>query len=193
MKLIMRIHNKQVSLSQLICLIIYYSCLQYLPKSSIPFIGKIARFLRYKCCTHIFKFCGKSVNIERLAKFGSGIDLCIGDHSGLGINCVVPSNIIIGKDVMMGPNCYIFSSNHSFERCDIPMISQGHSVPKQTIIEEDVWIGRNVIFTPGRTIKKGSIIGAGCVLSKDFPEYCVIAGNPSRLIRNRSCINHSNL
>ncbi len=57
---------------------------------------------------------------------------------------------------------------------------------KQTIIEDDVWIGRNVIFTPGRTVRKGSIIGAGCVLTKDFDEYTIIGGNPSRVIRSRN-------
>lgn len=87
---------------------------------------------------------------------------------------------------MMGPNCYIFSTNHAFDRRDISMIQQGHTIRKQTIIEDDVWIGRNVIFTPGRIVKKGSIIAAGCVLSKDFPEYSIIGGNPSRLIRNRA-------
>ena len=54
-----------------------------------------------------------------------------------------------------------------------------------TVIEDDVWIGRNVIMTPGRLIKKGSIIAAGCVLSKDFPEYSIVGGNPSKLIRIR--------
>jgi maltose O-acetyltransferase len=56
---------------------------------------------------------------------------------------------------------------------------------KKTVIEDDVWIGQNVIFTPDRYVKKGSIIAAGCVLSKDFPEYSIIGGNPPRLIGAR--------
>jgi maltose O-acetyltransferase len=65
------------------------------------------------------------------------------------------------------------------------MISQGIDDKRITIIEDDVWIGQNVIFTPGRIVKEGSIIAAGCVLSNDFPEYSIIGGNPSKLIRSR--------
>ncbi len=170
---------------KIIALFIYKSILVWLPPSTAIFVGKIARRLRYICCKYIFLYCGKNVNIERGANFGSGFGLKIGDNSGLGMNCLVPSNIEIGVNVMMGPECYILSINHSFDRVDIPMIEQDSSVEKQTIIEDDVWIGRHVIFTPGRTVRQGSIIAAGCVLCKDFPPYSIIGGNPSQLIRSR--------
>ena len=143
------------------------------------------KWLRYICCKNIFRFCGANVNIERMAFFGSGLKLSIGDNSGLGINCVVPSDIIIGRNVMMGPNVYILAANHQFNRTDIPMCNQAGSIAKQTIIEDDIWIGRQVIFTPGRKVKMGSIIGAGTVLTKDFPEFSIIGGNPAKLIRSR--------
>ena len=41
------------------------------------------------------------------------------------------------------------------------------------------------MMTPGRIISDGTIIGAGCVLTKDFPAYSVIGGNPSRLLKSR--------
>ena len=85
----------------------------------------------------------------------------------------------------MGPNCYIFSSNHSFDRIDVPMIFQGTTNRKKTIIEDDVWIGRNVTMTPGRFVKKGTIVGACCLLSRNFPQYSVVGGNPSILIKSR--------
>jgi maltose O-acetyltransferase len=181
----MIIKGKQISIVQLLFLVLYYSLLRYLPASSSIIGGKFFKMIRYQCCRNIFKYCGKNVNIERNAIFGSGIDLCIGDNSGLGVNCILPGNIQIGKNVMMGPNCIIFSSNHEFDDITIPMINQGHTEAKQTFIEDDVWIGRDVIFTPGRKIKKGSIIAAGCVLTKDFPEYSVVGGNPSKLIKSR--------
>ena len=86
---------------------------------------------------------------------------------------------------MMGPNCCILNSNHIFDRIDIPMIEQGSVIGKRIIIEDDVWIGQNVIMTAGRHISKGSVIGAGCLLCKDFPEYSIVGGNPSKLIRSR--------
>ena len=98
---------------------------------------------------------------------------------------MIPSNTVIGKNVMMGPNCYILPHNHIFSRTDIPMIEQGLEAPKATVIEDDVWIGRNVSMTCGRHIRKGSIIAMGCVLCKDFPAYSIVGGVPSKLIRNR--------
>jgi len=183
----MKIKGRHITIKQALCLTIYYTLLYYLPSSvcPIPLIGKTSRKLRYICCRNIFKHCGINVNIERKAKFGDGLDIEIGDNSGIGINASIPSNTKIGNNVMMAPNCYIFSSNHLFNDINIPMIKQGVSARKQTIIEDDVWIGRNVLITPGKIIKKGSIIAAGCVLCKDFDEYSIIGGNPSRLIRTR--------
>ena len=167
-------------------ILLYYIFIQYLPANRTK-LGRIfhTRSLRYFVCKQIFKKIGKNVNIERKAHFGYGNELEIGDNSGLGINSSIPSNIKIGKNVMMGPNCCILNSNHVFARTDIPMIEQGSVMGKRIVIEDDVWIGQNVLITSGRHIYKGTIIGAGCVFCKDFPEYSIVGGNPSRLIRSR--------
>lgn len=182
----MRIKGVNFSLRKIGCLILYYSIARYLPSN---IIGK--KF-RYILCRNIFKHCGKNVNIERGACFGSGRNIEIGNNSGIGINACIPSNTIIGNDVMMGPNCYILAHNHAFDRIDIPMLNQGFMERKQTIIENDVWIGRNVTMTPGRTVSNGTIIAACCVLTKDFPEYSIVGGNPARLIKSRLNEENSN-
>lgn len=136
----------------------------------------------------IFKKCGKKVNIERKANLGCGFDIEIGYHSGLGLNCCVPSDTIIGDHVNMAPNRYILAQNHKIDRTNITMQAQGSTSTRQTIIGDDVWIGRNVTMTPGRTIRKGTVIGACCLLYNDFPEYSIVGGNPSKLIRSRLVI-----
>ena len=95
-------------------------------------------------CRRIFKRCGTNVNIERKACFGSGRLVELGDNSGLGINCMVPSDIKIGNDVMMGPNCYILSQNHRIDDVTTPMNLQGFVKKGRTVIDDNVWIGRNV-------------------------------------------------
>lgn len=142
---------------------------------------KTRRFL----CRRIFEYCGENVNIEKGASFGKGTKIRIGDNSGIGINASIPDGTIIGDNVMMGPNCFVIGRNHSFSRTDIPMCQQGYEYTKPLIIEDDCWIGRDVLITGGRVIKKGSIIAARCVLTKDFPEYSIVGGNPSKLIKNR--------
>lgn len=126
------------------------------------------------------------MNIERGAWFGSGQGIEIGDNSGIGINAHIHNNTCIGNNVMMGPNLFMLENSHIFERVDIPMIEQG-VVDKldKVIIEDDVWIGRDVMIMGSKTIKKGVIIGARCLLTKNFPEYSIVGGNPSRLIRSR--------
>lgn len=181
----MKIRGQKFTVIKAICLILYYCFLRFLPSGSTPIIGKTFRFLRYQCCRHIFLYCGKNANVERMAFFASGLNIELGENSSIGINSLVPGDIKIGKNVMMGPNCYVLNNGHGFDRVDIPMIEQGFTERKQTIIEDDVWIGRQVIFTPGRTVKTGSIIAAGTVLCKDFDDYSIIGGNPSRLIRKR--------
>ena len=179
----MTIKGKHFSILQLLCLFLYYAIAIYLPKTGNFFNigGSTRRFL----CKRIFRHCGKFVNIERGANFGRGTDVEVGDYSGIGINAVIPGDTIIGKYVMMAPNCHILSENHRFDKTDTPMMFQGNCVKLQTVIEDDVWIGRNVCMTPGRHISQGTIVGACCVLTKDFPAYSIVGGNPSRLIRSR--------
>ena len=118
----MKLCGKELTLLNIFFLILYYGFCRYLPSNSTPIIGQISKRMRYVCCKHIFKYCGKNVNIERKAFFASGSNLCIGDNSGLGINAYVPAVTIIGYNVMMGPDCYILGANHVTKRLDIPMI-----------------------------------------------------------------------
>lgn len=151
----------------------------------LPHGGGYSKRIRGFLCSQIFEYAGENINVERGAHFGKGFKLRIGNNSGLGINCTIPNDAIIGDNVMMGPNCYVHKVNHAFSRTDIPMCQQGFSEPKSVIIDDDVWIGRNVTIMVGRHISKGSIIAANTVLTKDFPEYSIVGGNPSRLIRSR--------
>ena len=170
-----------------ICLILYYGFARFLPESCSRFFGKSSRWIRYQLCRRIFLRCGHNVNVERLAHFGNGSLIEIGNDSGLGINCRVPNNTVIGDDVMMGPDCTILDRNHSTYRTDIPMRLQGFTSEEKikTVIGNDVWIGMNVTMTPGRNIADGTVIGACCLLCKDFPPYSIVGGNPSKLIRSR--------
>lgn len=166
-------------------LILYYGFCRWLPASFSPVLGKVSKKMRYFCCKHIFAYCGKNVNVERGVLFGSGKNVRIGDNSGIGINCVVPSDIEIGDNVLMGPKCFILYRNHRFERKDRTIKEQGYTERYHTKIGNDVWIGREVLFTPGRTVQDGTVIAARTCLCKDFPAYSVVGGNPARIIKER--------
>lgn len=167
-------------------LIVYYLFATYLPSSSTPVFGKFFERIRAFLCKIIFKRAGEGITIEPGAKFGNGFKLEIGKKSGIGKNCKVPNNILIGEYVMMGNNVTIFSSSHRFDRTDIPMLLQGGISYPSFVIEDDVWIGQNVIILPKvLKIAKGTVIGAGSVVTKQFPPYSIIGGNPAKLISSR--------
>jgi acetyltransferase-like isoleucine patch superfamily enzyme len=54
------------------------------------------------------------------------------------------------------------------------------------VIEDDVWIGNNVVLLPGcKHIGRGAVIGAGSIVTRDVPAYAVMAGNPAQRLRDR--------
>jgi acetyltransferase-like isoleucine patch superfamily enzyme len=55
----------------------------------------------------------------------------------------------------------------------------------KVIIEDDVWIGANATILPGVRVGKGSVIGAGSVVTNDIPEYSIAVGIPARVISKR--------
>jgi maltose O-acetyltransferase len=164
----------------------YYSFAQHLPTSYRfqPF-GKFAKACRAMACKRLFRYCGQHVNIERGANFYTGWEIEIGDNSSLGINCMIPYDLKVGRDVMMGPFVFIAGENHNFSSREIPMRLQGYKKYPPVRIGDDVWIGTRAIILPGITIGKGAIIGAGAVVTKDVPPYAICAGNPARVIRYR--------
>src|SRR5690606_4920051 len=165
------------------CLFLYYAIARHLPTSTR---SPLAKKIRYFLCKNIFKKCGRNVNVEKGAWFGSGSDLEIGDFSGIGKYCRIHNNTKIGSNVMMGPHCFFLESTHVYKSTEISMREQGRVKGRaQVVIEDDVWIGREVMIIGTKTIKTGSILGARTLLTKNFPAYSVIGGNPSKLIKSR--------
>lgn len=167
----------------------YYLIFKYLPETNNRYF-RLFKKIRSSVGKGLFDYCGSNINIEKGANFGTGKGIRIGNNSGIGLNAYIRGPLEIGNDVMMGPGVLILTVNHCFDNISIPIREQG-SVVSGVKIEDDVWIGARVIILPGVTIGKGSIIGAGSVVTKDIPECCVSAGNPARVIRLRNNLNHN--
>lgn len=119
--------------------------------------SSFARKLRYFFAKKICVSLGENVNIERNAKFTP--ELKVGNCSGVGISCEMNGPVTIGKNVMMGPEVVVYTTNHKFDRTDIPMKAQGSTEPEPVTVGNDVWIGRRVMIMPGVTIGDGCVIG----------------------------------
>lgn len=162
--------------------ILYRALGKHMPLSDGRFnLG--SKKVRAFCGKLMLRHCGRNVNIEKGAQFSTEISL--GDNSGIGVNAQISSEVTIGNDVMMGPYCFIYTSNHRTDRIDTPMWKQGFTEVRPVVIGDDVWIGARVTVLPGVHIGKGSVIGAGAVVTKDVPAYSVVGGNPAKVLRYR--------
>ena len=139
-------------------------------KSSVS--SKRAMQFRYWTGSRFVEYCGKNVNFEHGAKFNP--QLSIGDNSGVGMNCELSGRIVIGNDVMMGPNCIMRTYSHRHDRIDIPMTKQGFEPEQVMYIGDDVWIGANTVILRGTVIGRDCVVGAGSVLKGVYPAGSVI-------------------
>lgn len=167
-----------------IYLIVYYIILYYLPMQPTPGY-KVYYLIRRFFINRILLDCGEGIIVKNRCYFGNGSRLKVGDRSQLGQNSRLNGSISIGSDVLMGPDVVIMATSHNFDTVDIPINLQGDKPEKEVIIADDVWIGTRAIILPGVKIGKHSIIGAGAVVTKSFPENSIIGGNPAKLIRYR--------
>lgn len=109
-----------------------------------------------------------------------GNDTGIGDFSFIGAS----GGVWIGNNVIMGQRISFHSENHCFDRTDIPIRMQG--VTRKGIrIEDDCWIGANVVFLDGAHVNKGCVVAAGAVVKGVIPPYSVVAGIPAKVIKTR--------
>ena len=166
-------------------LALYYGFAYYLPDSYLPLVGKISNAVRIFCCKRIFRKCDRVSTINRHAYFGHEGNIQMGRNSGIGAFCHIPSDIIIGEDVMMAPEVLIFRENHRYSSTDIPMVRQGCEHASPVRIGNDVWIGRRAIINAGKSVGDGCIIAAGSVVTKDIPFYSIVGGNPAKIIKSR--------
>ncbi len=119
-----------------------------------------------------------------------GFDVGFRPKIVVGKKCQINKNVqarsaVIGDYVMIAPGCVLLDRAHNAGKTDTPMVLQGGSEKSPQIIESDVWLGQNVIVMPGIKIGKGSIVGAGSVVTKDVAPYSIVGGVPAKLIRMR--------
>jgi acetyltransferase-like isoleucine patch superfamily enzyme len=93
--------------------------------------------------------------------------------------------VVIGNHVLVGQGSYITDVNHVFEDPDTPIEDQGFSTRGPTVIEDNCWLGANVIVTSGVRIGRGSVIGAGAVVTRSVPAYSIVRGGTSKAFPRR--------
>lgn len=91
-------------------------------------------------------------------------------------------SVILHKDVLTADKVYISDNLHGYEDINVP-IRQQPIIQNGTVeIGEGSWLGENVCIL-GAKIGKHCVIGANAVVTHDLPDYCVVVGNPARVIK----------
>lgn len=126
---------------------------------------------------------GDNVLIEDFTTINNGAgDVIIGNNSRIGIGSVIIGPVTLGNKVGLGQHVFIAGFNHGY--ADASIDSNEQDLVKSTvIIEDESHIGSNSVILAGVHIGTRVQIGAGSVVTKDIPSYCVAVGNPARVIK----------
>ncbi|EMC8465100.1 acyltransferase [Vibrio alginolyticus] len=148
--------------------------------SSASFVVK----LRYLALKDIVGSAHHTVNIQKGVMIRTPKNLYLGERSGIGINSYVFSDekVIIGNDVMIGPEVMIFTANHNYKTKG--NFNESGYQYKPVVIGNNVWIGARCIILPGVNIKDNVIIAAGSILTSGvYESKYIYGGNPAKVIR----------
>lgn len=125
----------------------------------------------------------------RLRTFGPSAGIDIGPGCQLsGTSITARSTVIsLGRQVMIAPNCIIVDSDfHAHWPPEDRATEPGMEGDRPVHIGDYAWIGLNCIILKGVTIGEGAIVGAGSVVTRDVPPFCLAAGSPARVLRRLS-------
>ena len=113
---------------------------------------------------------GQNVNISNNVK--------IGDFAKIQNNVSVYEGVTLEDYVFCGPSCVF--TNVLLPRCEFPQ--RGSEFYSKTLVKKSASIGANATIICGNVIGKYALIAAGAVVTKDVPDYALVAGNPGRVI-----------
>ena len=159
-------------------------------------MGKLLKKIRFLFLIKIkwrkYSF-GKNIYIGRLVYLWAKHNIVIGDNFYIGKFSQIECDAEIGNNVIFGNRVGLVGRyDHNYQQIGVPtrlamQIRDNDynwkGLDEKIIIEDDVWVGANTIILPGVRIGRGSVLGAGSVVTKDIPPMVVAAGNPARVVR----------
>jgi len=153
------------------------------------FVNFILRIVGFVPSHHVRRFfyrisgisIGTGSTIHMGAVFYDPKNIKIGKDSIIGEGAVLDGRdkLIIGDHVDIASEVMIYNAEHDVQNADF------HAIRAPVIIEDYVFIGPRAIILPGVRIKKGAVVGAGAVVTKDVEEFTIVGGVPAKPIKER--------
>jgi len=146
-----------------------------------------------------------SHHIRRFFYRLAGMQIGKGTSIHMGLTLYETRNIRIGEDTIIGEGCTLDGrgklviGNHVDIASEVMIYNAEHDIndpyfspiTEPVVIEDYVFIGPRAIILPGVTIKRGSVIGAGAVVTKDVAENQIVGGVPAKIIGERKVTEHN--
>ncbi len=174
----------------------------------LRFVGAVKRRLHMICATRMHRVSlasvGSGTRFQGGVRFAEPSVVTIGQDcffsTGMDVSAEVPGapliiengvqinryvhldttgGLTIGAGSMISEAAFIYTHDHGLDPRSSPAM-----LPK--IVGPDVWIGMRAVILPGcRRIGHGAVIGAGAVVSRDVPDFAIVAGSPARVVGQR--------
>jgi acetyltransferase-like isoleucine patch superfamily enzyme len=110
-----------------------------------------------------------------------------GKDCGFASGCSIftgTGGIVLGDDVLCGPNVVIIGVNYKYAELRVPFAQQG-TISQGVRIGSNVWIGANTTILDGSEIGDNTIVVANSLVNRRFPPNVIIQGNPAKIIMRR--------
>lgn len=156
-----------------------------------PFFGKMGRMSYIGKPTYLGNmkriFVGNKVRIfpgARIEVVSKTSSIHFQDNIAIGQNLHITSGgtLIIGKNTTMAGNVTITNIDHDYRMINVSIIDQPLLI-SETEIGENCYIGKGVMIQAGTKLGIQCIVGANAVVRGSFPDYCVIVGNPGKVVK----------
>lgn len=123
---------------------------------------------------------GAFVNPPFYCDYGFHIE--VGKNFFANYNCTIldVAKVKIGDNCQMAPNVAIYTAGHPVHPA---ARNSAYEYGIEVTIGDNVWIGGNTVILPGVHIGDNVVIGGGSVVTKDIPDWSIVAGNPCKVIR----------
>ena len=113
----------------------------------------------------------------KLANLKIGNDCAIGDGTHLALH----DRITLGEKVIINDDCVFLTGSHDINDPSWRLVTGPITVG------DLAWIAAKAMILPGVSIGRAAVVGAGAVVTKDVLPYQVVAGNPARVVAERTC------
>lgn len=127
--------------------------------------------------------CGPRALVEDGALINNVVgDVRIGAGSLVGVGCTVIGPVEIGREVLLAQYVVLSGLNHAYDDPTRPISAQGVTTAP-ILVDDGAWIGAHAVVTAGVRIGRNAVVAAGSVVTRDVPDFTVVAGSPARELR----------